>query len=71
MYTEIKRGKAGEQGNGGVGDYIVTLRVSATILDMGAMYPEIKRGKGCKQENGGVGNYIVTLRVSVTILDMG
>jgi len=35
MYMEIKRGKAGEQGNGGVGNMRVTLRVSATILGMG------------------------------------
>ena len=35
MYIEIERGKAGEQGNGGVGNIRVTLRVSATILDMG------------------------------------
>jgi len=35
MHMEIKRGKVGEQGNGGVGNIPVTLRVSATILDMG------------------------------------
>jgi len=35
MYTEIERGKAGEQGDGGVGDIHVILCVSVTILDMG------------------------------------
>ena len=35
MYIEIKRGKVGEQGNRGVGNHPVALRVSVTILDMG------------------------------------
>jgi len=35
MHIETERGKAGEQGNGVVGNIRVTLRVSATILDMG------------------------------------
>ena len=35
MYLEIEKGEAGEQGNGGVGNIPVTLRVSATILNMG------------------------------------
>ena len=71
MHMEIKRGKVGEQGNGGVGNHRVTLRVSATILNMGVMYPETKRGKAGEQGNGVVGNIRVTLRVSATILDMG
>ena len=35
MYPEIERGEAGEQGNTGVGNHPVALRVSVTILDMG------------------------------------
>jgi len=71
MYMGIKRGKAGEQGNGGVGNMRVKLRVSATILNMGVMYPETKRGKAGEQGNGCVGNLHVILHVSVTILNMG
>jgi len=39
MYLEIEKGEAGEQGNGGVGNYRVMLRVSVTILDMGGNVP--------------------------------
>ena len=70
MYPEIKRGKAGEQGNGGVGNYRVILRVSNDTRH-GVMYQEIKRGKAGEQGNGCVGNIRVTLCVSATILDMG
>jgi len=70
MYIEIERGKAGEQGNGGVGNMRVILRVSNDTRH-GVMYIEIERGKAGEQGNGGVGNIPVILCVSVTILDMG
>jgi len=70
MYPETKRGKAGEQGNGGIGNYRVILRVSNDTRH-GVMYQEIKRGKAGEQGNGCVGNIRVTLCVSATILDMG